>query len=143
MLGVQRLGFLRGSLKQHVLGSIEQPDVDPARSGFLGTCVGGAFGLMAAADPRIRDRVAFVAAYAPYASMWTLARDIAFFLDGADHIRPVKPSTIAKSLAIGNPADGWYALEAVRESGGALVPPSLGLRLNMECPFSEFASYAS
>lgn len=55
---------------------IGRPDVDPARSGFLGTCVGGAFGLMAAADPRIRDHVAFVAAYAPYASMWTLARDI-------------------------------------------------------------------
>jgi hypothetical protein len=56
---------------------IDRPDIDPARSGFLGTCVGGAFGLMAAADPRIRDRVAFVAAYAPFASMWTLARDIA------------------------------------------------------------------
>jgi hypothetical protein len=56
---------------------IERPDVAPARSGFLGACVGGAFGLMAAADPRIRDRVAFVAAYAPFASMWTLARDIA------------------------------------------------------------------
>jgi hypothetical protein len=56
---------------------IERPDIDPARSGFLGACVGGAFGLMAAADPRIRDRVAFVAAYAPFASMWTLARDIA------------------------------------------------------------------
>lgn len=55
----------------------ERPDVDPARSGFLGTCVGGAFSLMAAADARIRDRVAFVAAYAPFASMWTLARDIA------------------------------------------------------------------
>jgi dienelactone hydrolase len=56
---------------------IERPDVDPARSGFLGTCVGGAFGLMAAADPRVRDRVAFVSAYAPFSSMWTLARDIA------------------------------------------------------------------
>jgi len=43
------------------------------------------------------------------------------FATGADHIRPVKPSTIAKSLAIGNPADGWYALEAVRSSGGALA----------------------
>jgi threonine synthase len=32
----------------------------------------------------------------------------------------VKPSTIAKSLAIGNPADGPYALDAVRESGGAI-----------------------
>ena len=53
-----------------------RPDIAPARSGLLGTCVGGAFALMAAADPRIRDRVAFVCAYAPYASMWTLARDI-------------------------------------------------------------------
>ncbi len=33
-------------------------------------------------------------------------------------IRPVKPNTIAKSLAIGNPADGYYALKTVRESGG-------------------------
>ncbi|MFA4844620.1 MAG: threonine synthase [Candidatus Margulisiibacteriota bacterium] len=33
-------------------------------------------------------------------------------------IKPVKPKTIAKSLAIGNPADGYYALEAVRETGG-------------------------
>lgn len=37
---------------------------------------------------------------------------------GSDVIRPVKPNTIAKSLAIGNPADGFYALQAVRESGG-------------------------
>ena len=34
-------------------------------------------------------------------------------------VRPVKPNTIAKSLAIGNPADGIYALQAVRESSGA------------------------
>ncbi len=33
-------------------------------------------------------------------------------------IKPVKPDTIAKSLAIGNPADGVYALDAVKESGG-------------------------
>jgi dienelactone hydrolase len=56
---------------------IEQPPVDPARSGLLGTCVGGAFALMAAASPLIRDRVAFIGAYAPYSSMWTFARDIA------------------------------------------------------------------
>jgi threonine synthase len=42
------------------------------------------------------------------------------FEQGADHIVPVRPNTIAKSLAIGNPADGWYALEAVRSTGGAL-----------------------
>lgn len=37
---------------------------------------------------------------------------------GADLIAPVKPDTIAKSIAIGNPADGYYVLQAVRESGG-------------------------
>jgi hypothetical protein len=56
---------------------LARPDIDPSRSGLLGTCVGGAFALMAAAQPSIRDRVALVLAYAPYASMWTLARDIA------------------------------------------------------------------
>ncbi len=34
-------------------------------------------------------------------------------------IKPVKPKTIAKSLAIGNPADGPYALDAIKESGGS------------------------
>ncbi len=42
------------------------------------------------------------------------------FADGADFVKPVKPNTIAKSLAIGNPADGWYALEVVRRTGGAI-----------------------
>ncbi len=37
---------------------------------------------------------------------------------GVDVIKPVKPDTIAKSLAIGNPADGFYATNVVRESGG-------------------------
>jgi threonine synthase len=41
------------------------------------------------------------------------------FAEGTDAIRPVKPDTIAKSLAIGNPADGWYALDAIRKSGGS------------------------
>ena len=56
---------------------IERPDVDPERSGLLGTCVGGAFALMAAASPLIRDHVGFIGAYAPYSSMWTFAQDIA------------------------------------------------------------------
>jgi len=34
------------------------------------------------------------------------------------NIRPVKPKTIAKSLAIGNPADGYYALKTMHETGG-------------------------
>jgi threonine synthase len=37
---------------------------------------------------------------------------------GADLVEPVKPDTIAKSIAIGNPADGYYVLGAVRDSGG-------------------------
>jgi threonine synthase len=38
--------------------------------------------------------------------------------EGADRITPVRPNTVAKSLAIGNPADGRYAIRAVRRSGG-------------------------
>lgn len=37
---------------------------------------------------------------------------------GAENITPVKPRTIAKSLAIGNPADGYYALRTIRNTGG-------------------------
>lgn len=40
---------------------------------------------------------------------------------GIDVIKPVKPKTIAKSLAIGNPADGYYALNAVNGTGGAIA----------------------
>ncbi|MEV4247292.1 threonine synthase [Streptosporangium canum] len=39
---------------------------------------------------------------------------------GHDVIRPVKPDTIAKSLAIGNPADGPYVLDIARRTGGAV-----------------------
>ncbi|WP_396033200.1 threonine synthase [Candidatus Cyanaurora vandensis] len=43
------------------------------------------------------------------------------FDSGADHIKPVKPDTIAKSLAIGNPADGIYALDIARKTGGQII----------------------
>jgi len=39
---------------------------------------------------------------------------------GHDFCRPVKPDTIAKSLAIGNPADGPYALDLARRTGGSI-----------------------
>lgn len=39
---------------------------------------------------------------------------------GLDFVSPVHPSTIAKSLAIGNPADGVFALDAARATGGAI-----------------------
>jgi threonine synthase len=38
--------------------------------------------------------------------------------EGAELIRPVKANTIAKSLAIGNPADGYYSIKTIKESGG-------------------------
>jgi threonine synthase len=38
---------------------------------------------------------------------------------GLDFFKPVKPNTIAKSLAIGTPADGFYALRVMKETGGA------------------------
>jgi threonine synthase len=42
------------------------------------------------------------------------------FREGHDVVQPVRPSGIAKSLAIGNPADGPYALDVVRRTGGAI-----------------------
>ncbi|GAC1331779.1 MAG: threonine synthase [Chloroflexota bacterium] len=40
------------------------------------------------------------------------------FQTGSDDIQPVVPDTIAKSLAIGDPADGYFALKAIRSTGG-------------------------
>ena len=51
----------------------------------------------------------------PVASAWE---------SGADFVKPVKPSTIAKSLAIGNPADGIYALDTIRATKGAAAQVS-------------------
>lgn len=42
------------------------------------------------------------------------------FREERDFVTPVKPNTIAKSIAIGNPADGIYALEIARKTGGSI-----------------------
>ncbi|MDP8937422.1 MAG: threonine synthase [Actinomycetota bacterium] len=63
-------------------------------------------------EPHVRVSGAQAAGCSPVATAFT---------EHHDYIRPVKPDTIAKSLAIGNPADGFYALEAVRSSGGAVA----------------------
>ena len=44
----------------------------------------------------------------------------AAFKSGVDAIQPVRPDTVAKSLAIGDPADGYYALDVVHRTGGAM-----------------------
>ncbi len=68
------------------------------------------------------------------------------FAEGTDAIRPVKPATIAKSLAIGNPADGWYALDVIRRSGGSCgsvtdgeILDGIGLLARTEGIFAETA----
>jgi threonine synthase len=69
------------------------------------------------------------------------------FLDGADDIAPVRyPDTIARSLAIGAPADGHFALEEVRRSNGALaavddaeIVRAVGLLARTEGIFAETA----
>ena len=48
----------------------------------------------------------------------------AAFAAGHDVVRPVRPDTIAKSLAIGNPADGPYVLDVVRRTGGSIADVS-------------------
>ncbi len=65
---------------------------------------------------------------------------------GRDFFKPVKPKTIAKSLAIGNPADGYYALKATAESKGAMdmvsdeeVVESIKLLAQTEGIFAETA----
>jgi len=67
------------------------------------------------ADTRYRVFGAQAAGCAPVA---------AAFRAGHDVVQPVKPDTIAKSLAIGNPADGPYVLDVVRRTGGAVADVS-------------------
>src|ERR1700722_12672287 len=68
------------------------------------------------------------------------------FAEGQDVVRPVRPDTIAKSLAIGDPADGPYVLDTVRRTGGAIadvtdeeVVDSIGLLAATEGVFAETA----
>ncbi len=95
----------------------ELPDrcVVPIASGSLFTKIAKGFaewrelGLVSGELPRMSGAQA--EGCAPVASA---------FATGQEVCRPVKPNTIAKSLAIGNPADGPYALEEARSSGGSI-----------------------
>jgi threonine synthase len=97
--------------------SFELPDriVAPIASGSLFTKIARGFsewlevGLLEGELPRFNGAQA--AGCSPVATA---------FAEGADFCKPVKPDTIAKSLAIGNPADGPYALELARRSGGGI-----------------------
>ena len=70
----------------------------------------------------------------------------AAFRAGQQIVQPVKPDTIAKSLAIGDPADGPYVLDVVRRTGGAVadapddeIVDSIGLLAATEGIFGETA----
>src|SRR3954451_17865800 len=97
--------------------SFTLPDriVAPVASGSLFTKIGRGFtewlelGLLDGALPTFNGAQAEGCSPVPRA-----------FADGADICRPVKPDTIAKSLAIGNPPDGPYALDLARATGGAI-----------------------
>ncbi len=57
---------------------------------------------------------------------------------GLEFFKPVKPNTIAKSLAIGTPADGFYALRVMKDTGGCAEDVSdeqirEGIRMLAEC----------
>jgi threonine synthase len=52
------------------------------------------------------------------AERWTTSGSDVLGYNGTDLINPVKLITIASSIAIGNPADGFYVVHAIKESGG-------------------------
>jgi threonine synthase len=95
----------------------ELPDrcVVPIASGSLFTKIAKGFrewteiGLLDGELPRMNGAQA--EGCSPVASAYAAGHEVC---------RPVKPDTIAKSLAIGNPADGPYALELARDSGGSI-----------------------
>jgi threonine synthase len=97
----------------------EAPDhvVVPVASGSQLTKIAKGFEELATVglldrDPEVRISGAQSAGCAPVATA---------FAEGSDTIRPVKPAGIAKSLNIGNPADGYFALDLIRSTGGGCV----------------------
>jgi dienelactone hydrolase len=120
---------------------IGQPSIDPDRSGLIGTCVGGSFALLAAAQPAIRDRVGFVFAFAPYASMRSLARDIATASctrGGQSEPWAVDPLTrkvfVHSLTADLEPAERDRLRVALAEPGGEIDPRSLSYEAQVVFP---------
>jgi len=112
----------------------ELPDrvVAPVASGSLFTKVARGFQEWIDADLLAGDLPAMHGAQAAGCSPVAQA-----FAAGTDVCRPVKPNTIAKSLAIGNPADGPYAIDLARRTGGSIESVSddeirAGIRLLAE-----------
>lgn len=112
---------------------VRRADVDASRSGIFGTCVGGSFALLAAARPRVRDRVAFVGAFAPFSSVSTLIRDIASGTTADDGVAtPWTVDQITRRVFVRSvtcvlePAEA-DALRMAYEEGRPLDPSTLSL----------------
>ena len=90
--------------------------VVPAASGSMFTKIWKAFNEMADLGLIERPKTGMHVAQAEGCSPIVEAYE-----QGTPHVRPVIPNTIAKSLAIGNPADGFYALQTVAASNGSAV----------------------
>jgi dienelactone hydrolase len=109
---------------------IHQSYVDPARSGLLGTCVGGSFAFMAAASPLIREQVGFIGAYAPFSSMLTFAKDIASSsCDNGDGRKPWKVDQLTRKVFVhsvteGLPPEEAEGLRVAFEAGDGPFDPS-------------------
>ncbi len=76
---------------------VDQPDVDPARSGFLGFSVGGGLSLLAASQPALRDRVHFVSSLGGYDDARRLLTDLgsrSIIVDGAQRAWEPSPLTL-------------------------------------------------
>ena len=93
--------------------------VVPVASGAQLVKIDKAFGELASLGLVDPDSAAGVRVFGAQAS--GCAPVAAAFDAGLDFVSPVKPDTIAKSLAIGNPADGPYVLDVVRRSGGVVA----------------------
>jgi threonine synthase len=93
--------------------------VSPIASGSLMTKVDKAFGELVKLGLVEASPVAVFGAQATGCSPVSQA-----FAAGHDVVQPVRPDTIAKSLAIGNPADGPYAIDVARRTGGAIADVS-------------------
>ncbi len=94
---------------------IPQQVVIPMASGSLLTKVDKAFGEL------VKLGLVEQSPWKVYGAQATGCSPIATaYENGWDTVKPVKPKTIARSLAIGNPADGPYALDVVRRTGGAM-----------------------
>lgn len=110
--GSKTLGY---EVAEQLGWSLPDHFVSPVASGSLMTRIGHAFdewrdcGLVEDSLPAMHGAQA--AGCAPVASAYS---------EGNEWCRPVKPDTIARSLAIGDPADGPFALELARRTGGVI-----------------------